>query len=71
MVLPCTRELNFHFYSWSQKGLQNESQNLVFGLPKSQLYSLWGTIWEKLVAKKLHGKKVVKSGGVRRCGEHD
>ena len=34
--------------------------------PKSELYSLWGTICEKLVPKKLHRKKVAESGGVRR-----
>ena len=55
---PCTRELNFHFCSRTQKGLQNGSRNGVFWAPKSELYSLWGTICEKLVPKKLHRKKV-------------
>ena len=50
---PSRRELNFHFCSWSQKGLQNASQNGAFWAPKSPLYSLWGTLWEKWVPKKV------------------
>ncbi len=55
---PSRRELSFHFCSRSQKGLQNESQNGAFAAPKSPLYSLWGTLWEKWVAKKGCQKKV-------------
>ncbi len=54
---PCTRELNFHFCSRTQKGLQNESQNGALGAPKSQLYLLWGTSWEKWVSKKVCQKR--------------
>ena len=60
---PCTRELNFHFCSRAQKGLQNGSKSLAFWAPKSELYSLWGAICEKLVPKKLHRKKGAKSRG--------
>ena len=31
----------------TQKGLQHGSQNRAFWALKSELYSLWGTIWEK------------------------
>ena len=55
---PSRRELNFHFCSRTQKGLQNGSQNGAFWAPKSQLYSLWGTLWEKWVPKKGCQKKV-------------
>ena len=41
---PCTRELDFHFCSRTQKRLQNGSQNGAFWAPKSELYSLWGTM---------------------------
>ncbi len=60
---PCTRELNFHFCSRTQKGLQNGSQKGAFGAPKSELYSLWGAICEKLVPKKLLQKMGAKSRG--------
>ena len=63
---PSRRELNFHFYSRSQKGLQNESQNGAFWAPKSPLYSLWGTLWEKWVPKKGCQKKVAKNIKKRR-----
>ncbi len=49
---PSPRELSFHIYSRSQKGLQNESQNGAFWAPKSPLYSLWGTLGEKWVPQK-------------------
>ncbi len=32
---PCTRELNFHFCSRTQKGLESGSQNGTFWAPKS------------------------------------
>ena len=58
---PSRRELNFHFCRRAQKGLPNGSQNGAFWAPKSELYSLWGTIGEKSVPQKLHRKKVAKS----------
>ncbi len=42
----------FSLFSRTQKGLQNGSQNGAFWAPKSELYSLWGTIWEKFGPKK-------------------
>ncbi len=57
MVLPCRQELNFHFCSRTEKGLQHGSQNGAFWAPTSELYSLWRTICENLVPQKLHRKK--------------
>ncbi len=50
MRLPSRRQLNFHFGRQAQKGLQNGDQHGVFWRPKSQLYSLWGAMGEKLMA---------------------
>ncbi len=60
---PSTRELNFNFCSRTEKGLQNGSQKGAFWAPKSELYPLWGSIWETLVPKKMHRKKVANLGG--------
>ena len=67
---PSRRELHFRLCSQTQKGLPNGSQIGAFWAPKSELYSLWGTMCEKLVPRKLHRKKVAKSRGVRRCSEY-
>ncbi len=46
---PSPRELNVHFCSRPKKGSKMGAKNGAFGAPKSELYSLWGTICEKLV----------------------
>ncbi len=60
---PSRRQLNFNFCSRTQKGLQKGSQNGAVWAPKSQLYSLWGTIGQKSGPKKLHRKMSAESGG--------
>ena len=54
---PSRRELTFHFYSRSQKGLQNESPNGAFGAPKSQLYSLWSILFTLRGDPEIHKKR--------------
>ena len=54
---PPRRELDFHFCSRAQKGLQNGSQKGAFWAPESSLYSLWGTMGEKMVTQKGIAKK--------------
>ena len=49
--LPVSTAAQFSLLQPAQKGLQNESQNGAFWAPKSELYSLWGTFWEKLGPK--------------------
>ncbi len=66
---PSTRELNFHFCSRAQNGLQNGSQNGAFWAPRSELYSLWGTICENLVPPKAALKKGWGLGRSKALGE--
>ena len=49
--VPVSTAAQFSLLQPDQKGLQNESQNGAFWAPKSELYSLWGTFWEKLGPK--------------------
>ena len=49
--VPVPTGAQFSLLQPAQKGLQNGSQNGAFWAPKSELYSLWGTFWEKLGPK--------------------
>ena len=49
--VPVSTAAQFSLLQPAQKGLQNGSQNGAFWAPKSELYSLWGTFWEKLGPK--------------------
>ncbi len=51
------------------KWLQNGSQSRAFWAPKSELYSLWEVMGEKLLPKKQQRKKVAKSGGLSHLRE--
>ena len=54
--VPVSTAAQFSLLQPAQKGLQNGNQHEAFWAPKSELYLLWGTIWEKLGPKKLHRK---------------